>query len=104
MFAALRRGEVYNEGDYGAESTMTAIMGRMATYSGRVITWEDAINSKLNLMPEKFSFEAPPPTAPGPDGRYPFALPGKTAVFTEAEEADIRKNPRQWVYHPRRKA
>ena len=37
MFAALRRGEIYNEGDYGAESTMTAILGRMATYSGKTV-------------------------------------------------------------------
>ena len=36
MFAALRRGEIYNEGDYGAESTITAILGRMATYSGKI--------------------------------------------------------------------
>ena len=32
LFAALRRGEVYNEGDYGGASTMTAIMGRMSAY------------------------------------------------------------------------
>ncbi len=43
MFAALRRGETYNEGDYGAESTMTAILGRMATYSGKIIRWEAAL-------------------------------------------------------------
>ena len=43
MFAALRRGEIYNEGDYGAESTMTAILGRMATYSGKIIRWDEAL-------------------------------------------------------------
>ena len=39
LFAALRRGEIPNEGDYGAKSTMTSIFGRMATYSGKAVTW-----------------------------------------------------------------
>ena len=45
MFAALRRGEIYNEGDYGAKSTMTAILGRMATYSGKMISWDEALKT-----------------------------------------------------------
>ncbi len=49
MFAALRRGEVPNEGDYGAYSTMTSIMGRMATYSGKKLTWDECLNSKIAL-------------------------------------------------------
>ncbi len=81
MFAALRRGEIYNEGDYGAESTMTAIMGRMATYSGKLIKWEDAINSTLSLSPEKYDFAANPPVTPNDKGEYPIPVPGKTDVL-----------------------
>jgi hypothetical protein len=81
MFAALRRGEIYNEGDYGAESTMTAIMGRMATYSGKVIKWEDAINSTLDLSPKKYDFAADPPAMPNDKGEYQVAIPGKTEVL-----------------------
>jgi predicted dehydrogenase len=81
MFAALRRGEIYNEGDYGAESTMTAIMGRMATYSGKSIKWEEAINSTLSLSPEKYDFAANPPVMPNDKGEYPIPVPGKTDVL-----------------------
>ena len=43
LFAALRDGRIYNEVQYGAESTMTAILGRMATYSGQTVKWDDAL-------------------------------------------------------------
>ena len=81
MFAALRRGETYNEGDYGAEATMTAILGRMATYSGKVIKWEEAINSTVDLSPAAYDFAATPPVVPGEDGFYPVPIPGKTNVL-----------------------
>jgi predicted dehydrogenase len=78
MFAALRRGEVYNEGDFGAHSTMTSIFGRMATYSGKELQWDDAINSQIDLMPKRFAFDAEPPVLPNAEGYYPKAVPGKT--------------------------
>jgi predicted dehydrogenase len=77
LFAALRRGETYNEGDYGAESTMTAIMGRMATYTGDIIKWEEAINSTVDLSPAKYDFAADPPVLPNSSGFYPVPVPGK---------------------------
>jgi predicted dehydrogenase len=81
LFAALRKGDIYNEAEYGAHSTMTAIMGRMATYSGKVIKWDDAINSTLDLSPKKYDFAADPPVLPDKDGYYPVAMPGKTEVL-----------------------
>ena len=45
-----------NEGHRIAESTMTAIMGRMAAYSGRDITWEEALNAQLDMRPEQYDF------------------------------------------------
>jgi hypothetical protein len=81
MFAALRRGEIYNEGDNGAEATMTAIMGRMATYSGKLIKWDEALNSTLDLSPQQYSFTADPPVMPDENGNYPVAVPGKTDVL-----------------------
>jgi len=79
LFAALRRGEVYNEGDFGAHSTMTAILGRMATYSGKEVKWDDAFNSQLDLSPQSYAFDAQPPVLPNAEGYYPVAVPGKTA-------------------------
>ena len=77
MFAALRRGEIYNEGDYGAISTMTAIMGRMATYTGQIVKWDEAINSEVNLSPDSYDFAAAPPVVPDSDGFYPVPTPGR---------------------------
>jgi len=80
LFAAIRKGEHYNEVEYGAHSTMTAILGRMATYSGKDVTWDEAINSQVNLSPAKYDFAADPPVMPDAEGRYPVPVPGKTKV------------------------
>jgi myo-inositol 2-dehydrogenase / D-chiro-inositol 1-dehydrogenase len=79
LFAAIRRGEVPNEGENGAKSTMTAILGRMATYSGKVVKWTDAIASehKLADYDSMTSWDAPAPIVAGPDGYYPVPVPGK---------------------------
>ena len=81
LFAALLAGQPYNEGDYGATSTMTAILGRMATYSGKIVRWDEAINSNLDLLPKSFTWEADPPPKPGKDGLYPCAVPGVTEAL-----------------------
>lgn len=81
LFATIARGEYkFADTENGAKSTMTSILGRMATYSGQVVSWEDAINSKVSLMPEKFAFDANPPIMPDENGRYPVAVPGVTKV------------------------
>jgi len=83
LFAAIRSGTPYNEAEYGAHSTMTSILGRMATYSGQVIKWDDAINSDLRVgTPEEYTFNSTPPTTPDDDGRYPIPVPGKTKVLS----------------------
>ena len=79
FFDAIRNDKPYNEGEYGAHSTMTAIFGRLATYSGQEITWENALNLQTSIMPEKFDWNAPPPTLPDKDGHYPVAMPGVTS-------------------------
>ena len=77
LFAAIRNGEAYNEAEYGAKSTMTSILGRMATYSGQQIKWENAINSNIDLSPKSYDFAADPPVMPDADGNYPIPVPGK---------------------------
>ena len=78
---AIRANEKFNEGYIGATSTFTAVLGRMATYSGQVIKWDDAVAKGPNLMPEKFDFAAEPPVLPNADGFYPIAMPGQTPAF-----------------------
>jgi predicted dehydrogenase len=70
LFASIRAGKPINNGDYMTKSTLMAIMGRMATYTGRVITWEQALNSQEDLTPAKYEF--------GPLATPPVARPGIT--------------------------
>lgn len=81
FFDAIRNNKNYNEAEYGAKSTMTAIMGRMAAYSGELIEWNDAFNSKLALVPKEISENMTPPVLPDKDGRYPVAKPGVTVAL-----------------------
>jgi predicted dehydrogenase len=50
-------GPHLNEGVQVAHSTLTAIMGRMSAYTGEKISWDDALNSDLNLVPETLDFD-----------------------------------------------
>jgi len=82
LFAAVAAGEYkFADAENGARSTMTSLLGRMATYSGQVIEWDEALNSDMSLMPQKFAWDAAPPVLPGEDGYYPVAIPGKTKVL-----------------------
>lgn len=83
LFADLRKGNIPNEGDYAAYSSMTAILGRMASYSGKAITWNEALNSQLVISPIDTirNLSDSPPTLPDKDGRYPIAMPGTTKVI-----------------------
>lgn len=81
LFDAIAKGEYkFDDTENGAKSTMTSILGRMATYSGKTVTWEDAINSKIDLMPKKFAWDANPPVMPDANGYYPVAVPGESIV------------------------
>ncbi len=82
LFAAIAAGEhKYADAEMGAVATMTAIMGRMATYSGRVVEWDEAMQSNLSLMPERFAWDADPPVLPDEHGRYPVPMPGGTKAL-----------------------
>lgn len=78
LFEAVRRDTPFNEAEYGAISTMTGILGRMATYSGQAVKWDDAIASQETLAPDRYSWDATPPVVPDADGVYPCAVPGVT--------------------------
>jgi predicted dehydrogenase len=70
LFASIRSGEPINNGEYMAKSTLLAIMGRMATYTGQTITWEQAFNSQEDLSPPSYEW--------GPLPVAPVAMPGVT--------------------------
>jgi myo-inositol 2-dehydrogenase/D-chiro-inositol 1-dehydrogenase len=72
LFASIRSGKLINDGEFMAHSTLTAIMGRMAAYTGKRITWDEALNSTEKLGPDTYSFDMKPPVVE-------VAKPGITA-------------------------
>jgi len=77
LFASIRgTGPAMFDGDHGATASMTAVMGRMATYSGKVVTWDEAVKSALRLAPQRYAMNADPPVLPDAQGDYAAAIPG----------------------------
>lgn len=83
MIEALMAGDIYNEGEYGAKSTFTAILGREACYSGKVIKWDELLAKGRDLAPgiDEYTFDSVPPTVPDAEGKYPVPVPGKYSPF-----------------------
>jgi predicted dehydrogenase len=71
LFKSIRTGKPINNGEYMVKSTLLAIMGRMAAYTGQEITWDKAWNSKEDLSPPRYDWMV---ALPDP----PIAIPGKT--------------------------
>jgi myo-inositol 2-dehydrogenase / D-chiro-inositol 1-dehydrogenase len=81
LFEAVALGAyAYADAENGAIATLSSIMGRMATYSGNVIEWDQAMNSQIDLMPKRLAWDAEPPVLPNADGFYPVAVPGVSVV------------------------
>ncbi len=78
FFENVRTGKVRIDAEYAAHSTMMGVMGRMATYTGQVITWDQAFNSQEILVPDNLTWATEPPVKPDEDGWYPVAIPGTT--------------------------
>ena len=76
MFAAIRAGKPINNGEKAAASTLLALMGRTAAYTGEVITPEMILNSKQDLGPPRYEF--------GPLAMPPVPVPGPAEVCVEA--------------------
>jgi len=71
LFASIRAGEPVNNGVYMAHSTMMAIMARMSAYTGRTLSWEQALASTQDFTLERYGWDVQPP-------EIPIAVPGKT--------------------------
>ena len=79
LFEAVAKGEYkFADAENGARSTMTAILGRMATYSGQVVEFEKSLNSGISLQPSRYAWDADMPSKPDAQGFYPVAVPGVT--------------------------
>jgi myo-inositol 2-dehydrogenase / D-chiro-inositol 1-dehydrogenase len=76
FFQSVREDIPHNDTEWGANSTMTDIMGRMAVHSGHMIEWDEALNSEVVLVPENLTWDSEAPVQPKEDGTYPIPVPG----------------------------
>ena len=74
LFASIRAGNPINDGERMAKTTLMALMGRMAAYTGQEITWEQALNSQEKLVPDDIDWDTKIDVPP-------LAQPGKTRFF-----------------------
>ena len=73
LFAGIRAGRPINDGEAAARSTLMAILGREAAYTGKRITWKQMMESKQDLAPKEFAWAAAPPAVVPVPGSYKFA-------------------------------
>ena len=84
LIEAIRQDKPYNEVKRGSEASLVTFMGRMAAHTGRVVTFDEAMNHDHELAPDvdKMTMDSPPPVQPGANGKYPIPQPG---VLTNRE-------------------
>jgi myo-inositol 2-dehydrogenase / D-chiro-inositol 1-dehydrogenase len=80
LFSAIRSGNPVNCGDYMARSTLIAVMGQLACYSGQELTWDQVSKSDFVFTPkvEDVRLDMEPPVKPDAKGWYPVPMPGLT--------------------------
>jgi predicted dehydrogenase len=83
LFDAIRQDKPYNETERCAKSAMAGILGRMAAESGKLVTWDEAMASNIELAPglDQYTMASNAPVMPDAQGRYPIAMPGTTKVL-----------------------
>lgn len=83
LLDAIRQDKPHNEARRAGEAEVAALMGRMATHSGQLITWDQAMNSQFQFVADidRMTFETPAPIHAGPDGLYAPPQPGITKEY-----------------------
>ncbi|HRY50622.1 MAG TPA: Gfo/Idh/MocA family oxidoreductase [Candidatus Paceibacterota bacterium] len=76
LFQSIRDGKPIHNGHYMCLSSALAIAAQIACYTGALLMWEDVMNSKRSFALPRYGWDVEPPVTPGPDGRYPTAMPG----------------------------
>ncbi len=82
LFEAIRHDKPYNEAERWGYAALVGIMGRMAAESGKVVTWGEALQFRIELAPglNTLTMSSPPPVKPDAKGNYPVAMLGLTVT------------------------
>ncbi|HRT55248.1 MAG TPA: gfo/Idh/MocA family oxidoreductase [Candidatus Paceibacterota bacterium] len=79
LLEAIRKDRPHNEAKRAAFSNIADLMGRAAVHTGRIITWDEMLNSNFQFCPnvDHLTEDSAPPVQPDADGRYPVPVPGQ---------------------------
>mgnify|MGYP001160649446 CR=1 FL=1 len=82
LIEAIRNDKPYNEVKRGVEASLVTVMGRMAAHTGKVVTYEDALNHEHEFAPDvaALTLEGPAPIQADAEGKYPIPLPGLNGI------------------------
>jgi myo-inositol 2-dehydrogenase/D-chiro-inositol 1-dehydrogenase len=84
---AIRRNLPLNDAVYGTTSSFSAVLGRLATYSGKPWTYEEALALDDRSMPEILAWDAQPPVLPDANGDYPPPMPATFKIRSQTKPA-----------------
>jgi predicted dehydrogenase len=82
---AIRNDKPLNNGFYGTTSSFSAVLGRLATYSGKRWKYADALALDYRTMPETMAWDATPPVLPDANGDYPPPMPATFKITSTAK-------------------
>ena len=88
LHEAIRQCKPLNNAVYGTTSSFSAVLGRLATYSGKQWTYEDALALDYRTMPEALAWDADPPVLPDKNGDYPPPMPATFKIKTLSKPAE----------------
>lgn len=77
LFDAIRSGRPVNDGAFLCLSTLLAVAAQIVCYTGQAVTWDQVLRSRRSFALPRYAWDVEPPVRPGPDGRYPSAMPGR---------------------------
>jgi len=83
LISSIRAGQPVNHGDTMIDSTYMGIMGQIACYTGKPVTWDEMMAADFEFEPKlaDVTLDMDPPTLPDETGNYPLPVPGMTSYF-----------------------
>ena len=81
LLNSIRTGKPLHQGKILADCVTACVLGQLANFTGRRLTWKEVVDSKFAFLPDgEITWDTEPPVKPGPDGVYPVPVPGQTSL------------------------